>query len=461
METEFDLLVIGAGPGGYVAAIRGAQLGLKTAVLEKKHVGGVCLNIGCIPSKNLISSASLIGESCRLKDMGVSVEYSGFDYSKVHAQSRKTADTLSKGIQFLLDKNGVTVIPGEGKITGANEVTVNSAEKLTAKNIIVATGSRPKQIPGLEFDHTQVYSSDDMLMCSTLPKSICIIGGGAIGCEFAYILNSFGVKVTLVEMTEHLLPNEDGEVAKTLASSFKKKGISVQLQSKAAIQSKDSAGVTVEITNAKGKKKQMQAEKVLVVTGRVPNTEGIGLEEMGIETDRGFIKVNEKYQTNVPSVYAIGDVIPTTMLAHVASKEGERAAEFIAGKAQKEPAFAPYIPGCVYCEPQVAGFGATEESAKAADESSKVFKFPFRGIGKAVAIGKSDGFVKIVTDKDGKILGAHIIGADATEMIHELVLAAWQGLNIREIGKMVHAHPTLSEGIMECSRGFDDWMIHI
>ncbi len=461
METQFDLLVIGAGPGGYVAAIRGAQLGLKTAVLEKKHVGGVCLNIGCIPSKNLISNASLAAESSKLKEMGISVDYSGFDYGKVHAQSRKTADTLSKGIQFLLDKNGVTLIWGEGKITGANEVTVNGGEKLTAKNIIVATGSRPKQIPGLEFDHTQIYSSDDMLMCSTLPASICIIGGGAIGCEFAYILNSFGVKVTLVEMTEHLLPNEDKEVAKVLASSFKKKGISVQLQSKATIQSKDSTGVTVEITNAKGKQKQMKAEKVLVVTGRVPNTEEIGLENLEIETERGFIKVNEQYQTSVPSIYAIGDVIPTTMLAHVASKEGERAAEFIAGKAEEEPPFTPYIPGCVYCEPQVAGFGVTEENAMSACEGFKVFRFPYRGIGKAVAINKSDGFVKVITDQDGKILGAHIIGADATEMIHELALAAWQGISVREIAKMVHAHPTLSEAIMECSRGFDDWMIHI
>ena len=279
---EYDLLVLGAGPGGYVAAIRGAQLGLKTAVMEKKNIGGVCLNTGCIPSKSLISSASVFSEVKRLEGMGVKTDLSGFDYGKVHGQSREAAATLSKGVQYLLEKNGVTLIKEEGKLSGTHEVTTSSGKKIQAGNIIIATGSRPRTIPGLEYDHANICSSEDMILCDALPKSLCIIGGGAIGCEFAYIMNAFGVTVTLVEMTDHLLPNEDGEVAKALASSFKKKGISVQLQSKAEIESNTPDGVTVKITNAKGKEKQLQTEKVLVVTGRMPNTEGIGLEELGI-----------------------------------------------------------------------------------------------------------------------------------------------------------------------------------
>ena len=355
MERTFDLIVLGDGPGGYVAAIRGAQLGMKVAVLEKKHVGGVCLNIGCIPSKNLISSAALVSGAGKLAGFGVRTDFTGFDYGSVHAQSRMAAETLSKGIRYLLDKNGVTLVEEAGRITGPREVTTASGEKLSAQNIIVATGSRPRQIPGLEADGEQIFSSDDMLLCKELPKSICIIGGGAIGCEFAYILNSFGASVSLVEMTEHLLPNEDAEVAKALAMAFKKKKISVHLKSKAEIVRKDDQGVTVKITDVKGKAKETTVEKVLVVTGRVPNTEDLGLEEVGVELEKGFVKVNEYYQTNVPSIYGIGDVVPTPMLAHVASKEGELAVEYIAGKSGTEAPFVPYIPGCVYCEPQVAG----------------------------------------------------------------------------------------------------------
>lgn len=456
MDHSFDLIVLGAGPGGYVAAIRASQLGLKTAVIEKKHVGGVCLNIGCIPSKNLIRSASLLTEAKQLEAFGVQVDASRLDYAAVHAQSRKVAETLSKGVSFLLNKNNVTLVEAEGTLVDARTVKTSAGETLTAKNILIATGSSPRVIPGLEFDGEKVLSSDDILMTNQLPGSICIIGGGAIGCEFAYVLRSFGVAVTLVEMTPHLLPYEDEEIAKALATSFKKKGISVHLESKAVITAREPQ-VTVEIENAKGVKKAVTVDKVLAVVGRAPNTAGIGLENLGIATERGFIPVNEHFETACPGVYAIGDVIPSPMLAHVASHEGEMAVEHMAGIAHE--AKKTYVPNCVYCEPQVAGFGIT--SAQAETAGAKVYSFPFRAIGKAVAIGKSEGMVKILADGSGKILGAHIIGAEATELIHELAIAASNGVRMQDIAGAIHAHPTLSEAIKECCCGFENRVIHL
>ena len=456
MDTQFDLIVLGAGPGGYVAAIRASQLGLKTAVIEKKHVGGVCLNIGCIPSKNLIHSASLLTEAKQLEAFGVQVDASRLDYAAVHAQSRKVADTLSKGVSFLLNKNSITLIQDEGTLADAHTVKTVSGDSLTAKNILISTGSSPRVIPGLEFDGDKVLSSDDILMADKLPGSICIIGGGAIGCEFAYVLRSFGVAVTLVEMTPHLLPYEDEEIAKALASSFKKKGVAVHLESKAVITSRDSA-VTVEIENAKGVKKAVTVDKVLAVVGRAPNTAGIGLENLGIATDRGFIPVNEHFETAVPGVYAIGDVIPTPMLAHVASHEGELAVEHMAGIPHEPKKFC--VPNCVYCEPQVAGFGITSAQAEAA--GANAYTFPFRAIGKAVSIGKGEGMVKILADAAGNILGAHIIGADATELIHELAAAASNGVRMQDLAASIHAHPTLSEAVKECCCGFENRVIHL
>lgn len=461
MENYFDLIIIGAGPGGYVAAIRASQLGLKTAVVERGSVGGVCLNIGCIPSKNLIESATAFASLKHMEGFGIKADVSGFDYGAVHAQSRKVADTLSKGVIYLLSKNNVTLIQDEAKITGPHTITTKSGNVLEAQHILLATGSRPRVIPGLEFDGQCVLSSDDMLMCDKLPASLLIIGGGAIGCEFAYIMRSFGVAVTLVEMTPGLLPYEDEEVSKALATSFKKKGITVCLSSKASVLERTPGAVTVAVESDKGAVKNYTVEKVLCVVGRTPNTADLGLEEVGLETARGFIPVNESYQTAVPSIYAIGDVVDTPMLAHVASKEGEIAVEHMAGKHTSIHPFVPYTPNCVYCEPQVAGFGFTESRAKESIADAKAFSIPFRSIGKAVATNKSDGFVKIVTDGEGRLLGAHIFGADATELIHELALAAQNGVNVRYIATMVHAHPTMSEGIMEAARGFDNWIIHM
>ncbi len=455
METNFDLIVLGAGPGGYVAAIRASQLGLKTAVIEKKSVGGVCLNIGCIPSKNLIHSASAFNEAKELEAFGLKVDASGLDYAAVHAQSRKVADTLSKGVLYLLEKNRVTLVQGKGTIIDAHTIAVEGGETLTTKNILIATGSVPRVIPGLEFDGEKVLSSDDLILSNKLPSSICIIGGGAIGCEFAYVLNSFGVNVTLVEMTEHLLPYEDAEVAKALASSFKKRKISVHLGSKATIVDR-SGPVTVEIENKKGKK-TVVVDQVLAVVGRVPNTAGIGLENLGITTQRGFIPVDKAGQTCVPGVYAIGDIVPTAMLAHTASHEGEVAVEHMAGHEPKDKKL--FVPNCVYCEPQVAGFGIHE--GQAAEANAKVFSFTFRAIGKAVAIGKPEGFVKILTDQEGNILGAHIIGSDATEMIHELAIAASNGVKVQDVADSIHAHPTLSEAIKECCCAFENRVIHM
>ncbi len=460
MENAFDLIVIGAGPGGYVAAIRASQLGLKTAVIEKGNVGGVCLNIGCIPSKNLIESATKFASLKSMEAFGVRADISGFDYAAVHAHSRKVADTLSKGVLYLLDKNKVALIRDEAAVAGVNAVATKSGGTLEAKHILIATGSRPRLIPGMEFDGKQVLSSDDMLMSSALPKSLLIVGGGAIGCEFAYIMRSFGVAVTLVEMMPQLLPYEDEEVAKALATSFKKKGIAVCLASRASILSKDADSVTVEVESDQGAKKNYTVEKVLAVAGRVPNTEEIGLERLGIATEKGFIPVNGHYQTAVPSVYAIGDVVSTPMLAHVASKEGEIAVEHMAGIGSAA-GFVKLTPNCVYCEPQVAGFGLTESQARERHENARALSFPFRAIGKAVAAGKSDGFVKLVVDGEGMLLGAHIIGSDATEMIHELALAAANGVSVRAIAEMVHAHPTMSEAVMEAARGLDGRMIHM
>jgi dihydrolipoamide dehydrogenase len=460
---DYDLVVIGAGPGGYVAAIRASQLGLKTAVVEKDNLGGVCLNWGCIPSKSLIHQAETYHTIHALEKMGVKADTSGFKYEGVQQKSRAVVDQMTKGVGFLFKKNKITSLKGTGVLDGPNTVLVDG-KKVTAKNILLATGSSPRQIPGFEFDEKQVLSSTGILDLKELPKSLVILGSGAIGMEFAFVMNSFGVEVTVVEMLPQILPNEDKDTAAVVEKAFKNSGVKFLAGTAAKSLKKSKSGIEVEVENVASKKKDtLKAEKILVAVGRVPNTEGLGLEKVGIKLDRGFIVPGDYYQTNVPSIYAIGDIIPSPLLAHVASKEGEIAVEHMAGHAPHEKKIDPMvIPGATYCEPQIASFGVTEEKAKTQGLKYTSFIFPFVGIGKAVAVDRSEGLVKIIADKETKeILGAHVVGKDATELLHEILLAKKAELLPEDIATMVHAHPTVSEATMEAARGIEGWAIHI
>jgi len=461
-EFNYDVVVIGAGPGGYVAGIRAAQLGLKVAVVEKDKPGGVCLNMGCIPSKALIHQADIFRTAQDFEQMGVKVDSSSFDYSAVFKKSRKAAQTLSRGVEFLLKKNKVELVKGEGVIRSPHEIAVNGEKTLTGKNIIIATGSRPRDIPGFKYDEKKVLSSDGALMLEKLPASIIILGGGFIGVEFAHILNSFGVEVTVVELLERILPIEDEESSQVLTRSFKKRKIKMYTSTKAVAMNETPQGVQLELEKGDGEKQSIEAEKLLVVVGRAPNTEGIGLENVDIKTERGFIPVSDYYRTKIPSIYAIGDVVDTPQLAHVASREGEIAVEHIAGK-NPEPKIDLFaIPSAVYCEPQVASFGYKEYQLRENKIDYKKAVFPYRASGKAVAVENYEGMVKILYNPETyEILGAHIAGLNATELIHELLLAKSSELLPGDIVRMVHAHPTLSEAVMEAARMVQGEALHI
>ncbi len=464
--VQADLAVLGAGPGGYVAAIRASQLGLKVAVIEKNKVGGVCLNIGCIPSKSLIHQAEIYTHALEAEKMGIKLDLKGFNYETVFKKSRSAADRLSKGVGFLMKKNKIEVIEGTGTVSEPGKISVkaNSGEDILveAKNILIATGSRPRQIPGFEFDGKQVLSSDDALMLKKVPKSMIILGAGAIGCEFAHVMNTFGSKISVVEMLPQILPTEDKDTAKILFDSFKKRKISIYTSTKASAMRTTDAGVELDIESKDGKKETLKAEKLLVVVGRVPNTGDIGLENLGIETDRGFIPVKDYNQTNTPGVYAIGDVVATPLLAHVASKEGEIAVEHMAGHPGSKSVDLNAIPGAVYTEPEVASFGLTKEKAILKGFDATEIIFPYRGVGKAVATDAADGIVKVVYASDSKeLLGAHIAGTRATEILHELLLAKSSELLPADISNMIHAHPTISETVMEAAKMIEGGAIHI
>jgi len=458
----YDVIVIGAGPGGYVAAIRAAQLGLKACVVEKDKPGGICLNWGCIPTKNIIHQAEVFASQTDLEEMGLSIDTKKFNYGKVFEKSRNAVGTLIGGVEYLLKKNRVELIRGKATIVAKNKVALADGTEISGKNILIATGSKPMQIPGFEFDEKQVLSSTGILSLKKLPESLVILGGGAIGCEFAYIMNAFGVKVYLVEMMSHILPFEDEEIVAVLADSFEKTGVTVMTGTQAVSLKKTSKKVVVNLKEISGDEKQVEAQKVLCVFGRTPNTDDIGLENIGLKTEKGYITVGDYGQTSVKGVFAIGDVVTTPLLAHVASKEGEIAVEYLAGHRPEAHIDLDVIPSAIYCQPQVASFGLREAQAKEKNIPYKKAVFPYRGVGKAVAIGKTDGLVKTLYDPvTGEILGAHMAGYDATELIHEILLAKTGELLPEDIARMIHAHPTLSEAVMEQMRAVGGQPIHI
>lgn len=466
---NYDVAIVGAGPGGYVAGICATQRGLSACVIEKDAPGGVCLNWGCIPSKSLIHQATGFLGLKQAEEIGVRVDRSGFDYARVHAKSRQAANILAAGIRALLRKNRVELLQATATLAGPRSLKLTGGEHtgtvVEARHLIIATGSRPLSLQGFEIDERDVLSSTGLLALEVLPKSIVILGAGAIGCEFAYVLRAFGAAVTLVEMAPRILPVEDGEAAAVVAASFRAAGIDVRTGCRAMSLERTAAGLEVRLRGPDGGTSKVTAQKVLAAFGRVPNTQGIGLEEVGIRCDeRGRIVTGPYGETSVRGIYAIGDLTRSPALAHVASREAEIAIDHIVRGEQAWPrtVAADLVPSAVYCEPQLAGFGLREEEANAKGIPFKKSVFPYRGAGKSVALERTEGFVKILTAPEtGEILGAHIVGAEATELIHELLLARQAELLPEDIESMIHAHPTLSEAVMEAARGVHGRPIHL
>lgn len=443
----YDLVVIGAGPGGYVAAIRAAQLGLSVAVAERDKPGGVCVNLGCIPSKAILRSAALFRDMTEAASFGISCTGLSVDYAEVIRRSRRVAERMSRGVAFLFRKNGVELLRGHAVVAGPNRVRVGD-EEVAAKAILVAAGTAVRGLPGIEPDGETILSSDDALLRERLPRSVIVLGGGAVGCEFAYAYRAFGAEVTLVEMEDQLLPKTDREVAKELEKSFARQGIRVLTGAPA--KGYDKASGTLAVL-ASGREERLSAETLLVAVGRKPRTEGLGLEGCGVKIEKGFVVVGGDFRTACPSIFAIGDVIGGMMLAHKASAEGIAAAEIIAGR----PARAPdpeRIPWCVFSQPEVAAVGLSEEEARRRGTAVKVAKFPFTALGRAVASGHTEGFVKILADERyGEVIGCHVIGHGASDVISELALARTLEATFREIGRTVHPHPTIPEAIREAA----------
>ncbi len=451
---HYDLVVIGAGPGGYVAAIRAAQLGLTVAVVEKERAGGVCLNWGCIPSKAILSSAEMYESLKESEHFGIKVQGLSYDYGQVITRSREVAGRLAKGVEFLLKKNKIPLLSGTGRLDGPHQVSVHATDQteqqIEADRILIATGSKERSLPGLERNARQIVTSYEALADREIPDSILIIGGGAIGCEFAYIYSVFGSRVTLVEMEPQLLPGVDIEIAQELEKSFKKKGIEVLTSSTFDSLEKFPARLDIRL-NHQGELKERTANKVLVAVGRAPLSANLGLEALGVEFEQGYIKVNGQFQTSCESVYAIGDVIGPPLLAHAASEEGVAAVECMRGERDKG-VDRSRIPACIYCQPQIAVIGLGEQQATDAGYEVAVGKFPFLASGKALVAGHDEGLVKLVVDAQyGEILGCHIIGHGATELIAEVGVARVLEATTAELTSTVHAHPTLSEAIMEAA----------
>ncbi len=464
MATKYDLIVIGSGPGGYVAAIRASQLGMKVGVVERSELGGICLNWGCIPTKALLKSAQVFEYVQHAQDYGVKVDGAEADFGGMIKRSRDVAAGMSKGIQFLFKKNKIDHIEGFGKLKAGKKVEVKAEDgtitDYTAENIIIATGGRSRQLPHMPIDNEKIIGYRKAMVMEKQPKSMVIVGSGAIGVEFAYFYHSIGTEVTVVEFMDRIVPVEDEDVSKQLERTYKKAGMKIMTKSEVTAVDTSGDGCKVTVKTKKGEQ-ILECDVVLSAVGVATNLEGIGLEDVGVATDKGKVLVDDYYKTNIPGVYAIGDIVHGPALAHVASAEGIICVEKIAGQT---PEALDYnnIPGCTYCSPEIASVGYTEKAAKEAGYEVKVGKFPFSASGKAKAAGASDGFVKVVFDaKYGEWLGAHMIGANVTEMIAEVVAARKLETTGHEIIKTVHPHPTMSEAVMEAAAAAYDEVIHL
>lgn len=462
MSDQYDVVVLGAGPGGYVAAIRAAQLGLKTAIVEKEALGGVCLNTGCIPSKALLKNAEVAHLlQNRGREFGFKLESLELDYGTAFKRSRQVSNRLVKGVGFLMKKNNIDVFEGRGSLTGRESLQVDLNEgdqvDLAARNIIIATGARPRELPGLEIDGKRIVTYHESIMSESLPKRALIVGGGAIGVEFAYIWANYGVEVHIVEMLAHLLPGEEPEVSQVIEKAYQKLGI--KFYTDTVVDKAEPTGDNLQVSLKDGT--SFEVDQILVAVSFVPNVENIGLEAAGVEIENGAIRIDEQMRTNVQNIYAIGDVTAKLMLAHVGSAMGIVAAEIIAGHRTMTLDF-KMMPRATYCVPQVASFGYTEAEAKDAGYELNVGQFPFQPNGKALGLGERDGFIKIIADaKYGEILGAHMVGPDVTELLPELTLARSAELTAEEIARNVHAHPTLSEVLMEAAHGVEGKPINL
>ncbi|MCH8025324.1 MAG: dihydrolipoyl dehydrogenase [Chloroflexi bacterium] len=465
--TKYDIAVIGGGPGGYVAAIRAAQLGLKAAVIEEERVGGLCLNWGCIPSKALLWNAELVHLFKESKEFGITYDALHIDMGAAIDRSRKVVDRMVQGVEFLLKKNKVAVIAGRGRLAGKNEIVVEQSgeangaggDTVDADNIIIATGAHARSLPGVEIDGETVITSHEALLLREPPESIVIVGGGAVGVEFAYFYRAYGSEVTIIELLDRLLPLEDETISSQLERAFKKQGIAYRTG--AQVEGIDVANGRAAVSISKnGQREELATDKVLIGVGMAGNTDRLGLEDAGVTVEGSFIQIDERMTTNVPGVYAIGDVTGRLLLAHVASAQGVIAAEAIAGR---EPSPLDYekMPRCTYCQPQVASLGLTEAQARERGIEVKIGSFPYRGNGKAIAMNRLDGLAKLVADAaTGEILGYHIIGQDATELLAEASLGSALETTPRELGWTVHAHPTLSEVVKEAALAVDGEAIH-
>ena len=462
--ADYDVVIIGAGPGGYVAAIRAAQLGFNTAIIERDTVGGICLNWGCIPSKSLLRNAEVLNLIKDADEYGISFDNFRYDYSKAIDRSRQVVDRLTTGVQYLLRKNSVEQITGVATLIDPKTISVESpngdSETVTSENIIIATGARQRDIPSMPIDHRVVMNSRDALELREVPEKIVVVGGGATGVEFSHVYQSYGSEVTIVELMDRLVPNEDEEISASLEKSFDDNGVKCLTGVSVNSITVSGASANVNIT-ADGSETNLECDKVLVAVGVQGNSDNIGLENVGVTTDRGFIPVGENMETNVSGIYAIGDVTGRMLLAHVASAQAIVAVEYIAGMNPEQLDYS-LMPRAIYCKPQVASFGLSEAQARDQGINIKVGKFPFSASGKAIALGETDGMVKLIVDEEiGEIIGAHMIGAEVTELLAELSITKMLEGTATEIGLLVHPHPTISEMLKEAALDTMGEAIHI